>query len=170
VCYTTGLALACCIVGDWSVRVVVFVFWRCGRGMWLWGLSCGCATRCCWLRGRCGRCECGSVCRSSLGFFGRCVVYGAVFAGCAWRNGHELVKGQDAWFAAFPALLSFVEDWLLRKRLVSVFCSLRATVLGGTYWTRMVYTFLIVVCKGLAAALVHAFTRHDSLFFCQLRG
>lgn len=34
---------------------------------------------------------------------GRCIVDGGVFAGGAWRDGQEFLKGQNAGLAAFPA-------------------------------------------------------------------
>jgi hypothetical protein len=112
VCHTTGLALACGIVGDCSVWIIVFVLWGCRRGGWLWSLGCGSSTGCYWLGGRCGGCECGSIGGSGLWFLDGCIVDGAVFAGCAGRNGHEFVKSQDAGLATFPSC-----------RVMSIACS-----------------------------------------------
>lgn len=69
----------------------------------------------------------------------RLLFYRGVLPGRAWWNGEELVKCEDAWFAAAPAFLAFVEDW--------------AVGVVDAWWVCRVF-------KYFAAAFVDAFLGH----------
>jgi hypothetical protein len=82
-------------------------------------------------------------------------------AGGAWWDGEELVEGQDAWFAAFPA---WSTDGLVWRavHLFRIGADYLDTFLSFMefWWPWVVDAGLGVVCIRFAAAFVDAFLRH----------
>jgi hypothetical protein len=98
-----------------------------------------------------------------FGFFDRGVIDGRVFPCRTGGDGEEFVEGEDAGFAAFPALQSmFMSAFsaIVSPSRSSLFL-LTLLPLMENRRARMIDTFLLRIGEDLSTTFVDALGRHD---------
>lgn len=85
-----------------------------------------------------------------------------MFAGCARWDGQELVKGENAGFAAFPACITVQLTLapVITMRFSGTWIDYTLLTLVKDWWPWMIDTILLRVSKDLSAAFVNALARH----------
>lgn len=121
VCRLATLPSACLSLLNGGIWVVILGFWWRGRrrlsrlgclSLWYtWDSYRICELGFWWSR----VCYCRFDIAFGFWFGSGCIVNGAVFSGCAWWDGQELVECQNAWFTASPAWIEAMSVCLVKE-------------------------------------------------------